>query len=92
VLAGTDAGTPFNPPGMLVSEMQLLADLGLGAAGAIRGATSLAADTLGLDDLGVVAVGKRADLVLVAGDPLVDLTVLRSPRAVAQDGKIRVVL
>ena len=93
VLIGTDAGTPFNPAGAgLVTEMRLLADLGLGTAGAIRSATSLAADTLGLADRGVVAVGRKADLVLVAGDPLEDLDVLRSPRAVAQDGKIRVVV
>ena len=91
VLIGTDAGTPFNAAGIgFVSEMQLLADLGLGAAGAVRGATSLAADTFGLDDLGVVETGRRADLVLVAGDPLADLSELRSPRAVVQDGKIRV--
>ncbi len=90
VLAGTDAGTPFNPHGMLVNEIALLAELGLGNAGALRAATARAADVLRLDDLGRIEPGKRADLVVLGGDPLHDLGTLESPRAVVQDGKIRV--
>ena len=90
VLAGTDAGTPFNPPGRLVNELLRLSELGLGNHGAVRAATSLAAGVLRLDRFGVVAPGMRADLMLVAGDPLSDLETLLAPRAVAQDGKIRI--
>ena len=86
VLAGTDAGTPFNPPGLLVREMRLLAGLGLGNAGAIAAATSLTAETLRIEDRGVVAVGAHADLLLVDGDPLADLGALEHPRMVVQDG------
>ena len=89
VLAGTDAGTPFNPPGMLVREMGLLAGLGLGNSGAIAAATSLTADALRLDGLGRLEVGMIADLLIVDGDPLEDLDVLSRPRIVVQDGVIR---
>jgi imidazolonepropionase-like amidohydrolase len=89
VLAGTDAGTPFNPPGLLVRELRLLAGLGLGNDGAIAAATSLAAETLRLEGLGRLAVGMIADLVVTEGDPLDDLDVLLRPRMVVQDGVIR---
>ncbi len=90
VLPGTDAGTPFNPPGDLVREIRTLASLGLGNAGALRAATAQAAATLRLHDLGSIAAGMRADLVLLGDDPIADLGALESPRAVVQDGKIRV--
>jgi imidazolonepropionase-like amidohydrolase len=89
VLAGTDAGTPFNPAGGLVREMVLLADLGLGNLGAIAAATSLTAETLRMEDLGMIAPGKLADLVLVDGDPAADLQVLAAPRIVVQGGIVR---
>ncbi len=90
VLAGTDAGTPFNPPGGLVREMELLADLGLGRAGVLRAATSQAAAALGQDGRGVVAADQLADLVLVTDNPLEGLRALATPRIVIQDGKMRV--
>jgi imidazolonepropionase-like amidohydrolase len=90
VLAGTDAGTPFNPPGMLVREMEILAGLGLGNLGAIAAATSAAADVLRFEDLGRIEPRRKADLILVAGDPAADLTVLAHPGLVVQDGRIAV--
>ena len=89
VLAGTDSGTPFNPPGLLPREMRLLAGLGLGNAGAIAAATSLVADTLRLKDRGVIRPGAFADLLLVDGNPLDDLATLERPRLVVQDGVTR---
>jgi imidazolonepropionase-like amidohydrolase len=89
VLAGTDSGTPFNPPGLLPREMRLLAGLGMGNGGAIAAATSLVADTLRMQDRGVVRPGAIADLLLVDGNPLADLTALERPRMVVQDGAAR---
>jgi len=89
VLAGTDSGTPFNPPGLLPREMRLLAALGMGNAGAVAAATSLVADTLRIKDRGVVRPGAFADLLLVDGNPLDDLTALEHPRLVVQDGVCR---
>ena len=87
VLAGTDAGTPFNPPGRLVAEMLVLAALGLGNLGAIASATSRSAEALHLDDFGRVQPGKVADLLVVAGDPGSDLGTLAHPGIVVQGGR-----
>jgi imidazolonepropionase-like amidohydrolase len=61
------------------------------AADVLRAATVHAAALLGEDDLGVVAPGARADLLLLDGDPLADLAVLTRPerhlRAVLQGGR-----
>jgi imidazolonepropionase-like amidohydrolase len=90
VLAGTDAGTPFNPPGRLVAEMQLLASLGLGNLGAIASATSRSAEVLRLADFGKVEPGRVADLLVAVGDPGDDLTVLARPGIVVQGGRFTV--
>ena len=75
ILAGTDANqapsAPASPPygTSLHHELELLVGAGLSAVDAIRSATVLAAQQFGLSDRGVIAAGKRADLVLVDGDP-----------------------
>ncbi|MDX6743956.1 amidohydrolase family protein [Actinocorallia sp. A-T 12471] len=80
VLAGTDAFSapmPFPPvahAGGLQHELDLLVQAGLGNAEALNAATSLPARYFGLPDRGRVAPGLRADLVLVDGDPLTDIT------------------
>lgn len=88
VVAGTD--TPIVPYGLgLILEIEQLAEAGLGPAGALRTATSGAAEALGLaGELGVVAPGALADLVLLDGDPLEDLTALRRVRAVVRNGRL----
>lgn len=88
ILAGTDSGTPFNPPGLLAHEIEALHRLGLRQLDAIAAATSAPARVLGLDDRGVIETGKRADLVLV-GDPLADLLALGAPDLVVQGGELR---
>lgn len=88
VLPGTDAGTPFNPPGGLVQEMELIAELGMSTADVIAAATSKAADTFGWDDIGVLAIGNVADLLLVEGDPRDDLGTLSWPATIVQDGVV----
>jgi imidazolonepropionase-like amidohydrolase len=86
VACGSDAGVFRH--GDNLRELELLATSGLGAAGALRAATATAADVLGRQDLGRVAVGTTADLLVVAGDPLVDLAALRAPRMVLSGGKV----
>ena len=58
----------------------------------IRWATVHGADLLGqADDLGVIEPGRLADLVVVDGDPLADISVLGEPaniKAVYKDGKL----
>ena len=88
VIAGTD--TPIVPYGLgLILEIEQLAEAGLGPAGALRAATTAAAEALGLSgELGVIAPGALADLVLLDGDPLEDLTALRRVRAVIRNGRL----
>jgi imidazolonepropionase-like amidohydrolase len=79
ILAGTDANqaasAPASPPygSSLHRELGLLVDAGLSAVEALRSATVLAARYFGLADRGVIAPGRRADLVLIDGDPVQDI-------------------
>ncbi|MFF0340555.1 amidohydrolase family protein [Kribbella sp. NPDC004875] len=67
IAMGTD--NPVRPHTEVLWELRHLADAGLGDAGALRAATIEAARLLGLaDDRGEIAVGKRADLLVLAGD------------------------
>jgi imidazolonepropionase-like amidohydrolase len=55
----------------------------------IRSATVVSARAMGLDrDTGTVEVGKRADLILVNGDPLKDISVLRRVTRVVTAGRM----
>lgn len=90
IVAGTDAGTPGMEFDTLHDELRCLVDLGMSPHEAIRCATGVAADGLGQPNMGRIAPGARADLLIVKGDPLSDLDVLRSPRAVFLDGKLLV--
>ena len=84
ILAGTDAnsekGSPFSIKhgDSLHHELKLLVDAGLSNVDALRAATSLPAQHFGLTDRGVIEVGKRADLTLIAEDPLQDIRATRS--------------
>jgi imidazolonepropionase-like amidohydrolase len=93
VAAGTDAGTPFNLHGENLGEIKLLVDYGgFSSMGAIEAGTRVAARVLGLGkELGTVAEGKVADLVMVEGNPLDNIDVLLKPdsiRLVMQGGRI----
>jgi imidazolonepropionase-like amidohydrolase len=74
LLAGTDALNPCVVPGFsLHDELRNLVAAGLTPYEAMRTATANAAEFLGANS-GVVAVGRRADLILVNGDPLKDVS------------------
>lgn len=74
ILAGTDTPNPFVVSGFaLHEELAMLVAAGLTRYQALRAATSAAADWIGWADAGRVAVGSRADLVLLAADPLADI-------------------
>ena len=78
ILAGTDAPNPGTAHGVsLHRELELLAAAGLSPLEALRAATSGPASAFGLDDRGRIAPGLRADLVLVEGDPSVDIKATR---------------
>ena len=76
VVAGTDAGGFVH--GDNSRELELLVERGMTPMQAIQAATGWAAECCGLDrELGTIEAGKLADLLVVEGDPLRDIGVLR---------------
>ncbi|RCS31686.1 amidohydrolase family protein [Rhodanobacter denitrificans] len=83
---GTDCGMfPFSH-GIL--EFQAMVAAGLTPARALRAATSVAAELLGQDDIGVLAVGKHADIVAMPGDPLADIGATARVDFVMKSGRV----
>jgi imidazolonepropionase-like amidohydrolase len=75
VLAGSDAPNPGTTHGASIHrELQLLVSAGLTPAQALAAATSVPAERFGIGDRGRIAAGMRADLLLVSGDPLSDIS------------------
>lgn len=73
----------------LHKELELLVEAGLSPADALRAATIGPAEFLGLSETaGSIAVGKRADLLLLDGNPLADITQTQRVRAVVLDGRL----
>jgi len=90
IMAGTDAmGLPLVAPGSsLHRELQLLSASGLSPYEVIRSATVVPATFLGkTKEFGTIAVGQRADLLLVAGNPLENLEALKRPMGVMVRGR-----
>ena len=70
---GADAG----PHGENARELVLMVEAGMSASDGIVAATSTAARACGLqDEIGTVEIGKRADLLVVDGDPLADVKIV----------------
>ncbi len=88
VIAGSDAGCPDVPHDSLLMEIELLTYAGLSRMEAIHAATGVAAQALGIEDRGTIQVGKRADLVVVEGNPFEDLGALRKPLLVIKEGQV----
>jgi len=90
ILAGTDAPMPQVYPGFaLHKELELLVEAGVSPADALRSATIWPADFLGLNDsIGSIATGKCADLLLLDGNPLSDISQTQRIRAVVLDGRL----
>jgi imidazolonepropionase-like amidohydrolase len=86
---GTDTGEVGVTADLVWREIALLHDHGAPPMLAIRAATSSAARLLGLEaHIGAIAPGMAADLLLVEGDPLMDLTRLARPVLVLQGGRV----
>jgi imidazolonepropionase-like amidohydrolase len=85
---GSDSGVGLRIPGMAEHlELALMVDAGLTPMQAIANATSSAAALLKLDDRGVLAPGRLADLVVLDADPSADISNSRKIHAVWHRGK-----
>ncbi|MHC1481109.1 amidohydrolase family protein [Frateuria aurantia] len=86
---GTDSGaTPLRIPGFAEHrELHLMVDAGFTPSQAIQMATSNASRLLQLTDRGVVAKGKRADLLIVDGDPSHDIDAIDHIDSVWEQGQ-----
>ncbi|QBE62099.1 amidohydrolase family protein [Pseudoduganella lutea] len=92
VLPGGDYGFPFNPNGRNARDLELFVEhFGYSPEEVLSAATLLGGELMGMgDELGQVKPGFLADLLLVDGDPVADVTVLQDRkrlRAIMKDGR-----
>ncbi|HUX33955.1 MAG TPA: amidohydrolase family protein [Gemmatimonadaceae bacterium] len=84
LLPGTDEGVPGKS---LYRELELYVQAGMTNMDALRAATSVSAHALGMDAVaGTVRAGLRADLIVLDGNPLDDITNIRRVRMVMKSG------
>jgi imidazolonepropionase-like amidohydrolase len=76
IAMGTDAGTPYNLHGHNAMELEYMVEVGIPAQDAILSATRNAADLLELPEQGRIQPGADADLVVVNGNPVQDITLV----------------
>lgn len=88
VIAGTDS--PIFPYAILYhAELEMFQDAGLTPFEVLQTATVRAAEALGVGaNLGSIEAGKLADLVMLGGDPLADITNARKVRRVIKNGQV----
>jgi len=87
---GTDSGTPMNfHSEALWREIKVHVDMGMSPNRAIAAATRVNAQMIGKGrELGSIEPGKIADVIVVDGDPLFDITALSHVEIVVKDGTV----
>lgn len=85
IAMGTDAGTNYNYHGNNAAEIVYFVNQGImSPMEAIQAATKVAAEAIMLDgDVGTLAPGKLADLVVLEGDPLQDISIVGRAEKIA---------
>ena len=87
IALGTDSGVCRH--GINAREMGLLVDAGMSPVAALKSATSINAELLGLAaKIGTLEAGKRADVIAMPGDPANDIRVTENVMFVMKDGKV----
>ena len=77
---GTDTGV--GPHGSNGEEFVLMHELGMEPIECIRSATTVAADTIGMQGVGALQPGSWGDVIGVPGDPVADLALLAKPESI----------
>src|ERR1041385_7710474 len=89
LLAGTDVVAPWTYPGFsLHDELGLLVEAGLKPLEALRTATINPAEFFGMKDVGIIASGMKANLVLLDADPLENIANMKKISSVIMRGRI----
>ncbi len=91
IATGTDAGNPLTLHGPAIyAEIEAMQASGMTASQVIVASTATASRAMGLDkQVGTVEEGKDADLVIVGGDPSLDVANFRKIRYVVRSGVVR---
>ena len=88
-VSGNDAGMALTDFDDFQLDLELLVEhVGFSAAEAIRTATSQAAEAIGSDQFGVLAPGRRADVLAVRGNALNDIGALRDILLILKSGHV----
>jgi imidazolonepropionase-like amidohydrolase len=90
IVAGTD-NTYWDAPGVAWELYIYVEQGGMSPMGALMSATKINAENCSLPDVGTLEVGKKADIIIVNGDPLDDISVLQDEnniKKVIKDGVI----
>jgi imidazolonepropionase-like amidohydrolase len=89
MVAGSDAGWAVNPFGDFISELEAMVEIGMRRSDVLLAATRDAALALGCHDLlGTLEVGKKADILVIDGDPRHSFDALRSIRMIMLGGEV----
>ncbi len=90
-ISGNDAGVTLSGFDDFQLDLELLVELvGLSASEAIVTATGKAAEAIGTTEFGVLAPGKRADILAVCGNAVDDIGALRNVQLVLKSGHVMV--
>jgi imidazolonepropionase-like amidohydrolase len=90
-VSGNDAGVTMTGFDDFQLDLELLVEhIGMSSAQAIVTATSQAAEAIGSEEFGVLAPGKRADVLAVRGNALHDIGALRDILLVLRSGEVMV--
>ena len=88
---GTDSGGEYHPLGDVALELEMLVECGMTPVLAVHAATQAAAAACLIEsEVGTLKRGKRADMLVVAGDVAADIRAIRDVRMVFRDGAVLV--
>lgn len=86
ICAGGDVGV--YPHGDNIRELEMMVEYGMKPIDVLRSATSVNAVTFDLTDLGIIKSGALADLIIIEGDPTLNISALREIKMVMKNGQI----
>lgn len=88
LMVGSDAGVLLSPHGLAtLNEISLMHEAGINQLNVLQAATINAAKALKKDgEIGQIKQGMNADLLILAGNPLIDIEQIKQPKAVVKDG------